>query len=63
MKGADLHTQPDKSKSVKKTVVLGQEISEDLLKKMNFIEARNFCLSIENELRKFLVTPSMCINS
>jgi len=59
MKGADLHTQTDKSKTVKKTVVLGQEISEDLLKKMNFTEARNFCLSIENELRKFLSTPSM----
>ena len=49
--------QPDKFKAIKKVTVLGQEICEDLLKKMNFAETRKFCLTIESELRKFVTSP------
>lgn len=59
MRGAEFYGQADKSKTVKKVVVLGQEVSEDLLKKMSFAEARSFCLSTENDFKKLVSTPSM----
>lgn len=51
-------SQIEKAKSVKKVTILNQEISEDLLKKMNFAETKKFCLHIESELRKFLAMES-----
>ena len=49
----------DKSKVVKKIDILGQAIAEDMLKKMNFAETKKFCLSMDVELRKFVLSPTM----
>ncbi len=59
MKGCFEPQPGDKFRNIKKVVVLGQEISEDVLKKMNFAETRKFCLGIESDLRKFIANPLM----
>jgi len=47
------------SKTIKKVTIFGHEISEDLLKKMNFAETRKFCVNLESDLRKFIANPNL----
>ncbi len=49
----------EKARSIKKVTILGQIISEDLLKKMNFAEPRKFCVGVEAELKKFVQSPAL----
>ncbi len=50
-------TKPRRTTRGKEVMVLGQQVNEDVFKKMNYADRRQFCLQMDQELRAFVSNP------
>ena len=59
MEGEGVWKESRRAARGKEVTVLGQQVNEDVFKKMNFADRRQFCLSVDQELRQFVTNPGL----
>ena len=59
MEGEGVWKAPRRAMRGKDVTVLNQQVNEDVFKKMNFADRKQFCLAVDQELRTFVTNPGL----